>query len=181
MEIRIEQLRERPRQLEFAEPSGAFLLLGELAEQGVAEFRGEIRVVCVASLVGALVEVEGAVSCTLVLPCSRCLQPVEQDLTLALVLSFSRQPAGGMPFEEERELTENEVGLIPFEGDTLDLHDAIEQELVMALPLHPLCREECAGLCPVCGADLNRQRCACTPPQLHAALAALRNFKVNKA
>jgi uncharacterized protein len=86
-----------------------------------------------------------------------------------------------MPFEEERELTENEVGLIPFEGDTIDLHDAIEQELVMALPLHPLCREECAGLCPVCGVDLNRQRCACTPPQLHGALAALRNFKISKA
>jgi uncharacterized protein len=181
MEIRIEQLRERPRPMAWVEPVAAFPLLAELAGQGLATFTGEIRVELVATLVGSLVEAEGTLECSAELPCSRCLQPVLQYLTVPVALVFSRQAPVESATEDERELSENEIGLIPFEGDVIDLRSAIEQEVLMALPQHPLCRGDCAGLCPVCGADLNEQSCGCVPPQFHGALAALKDFKVKKA
>jgi uncharacterized protein len=180
MEIRIEQLKARPRTVVFADSAESFTALHELAVAGAVDFRSEIRVELVAELIGALVEVEGTLSCSVVLPCSRCLQPVEMRLELPLVLSFSRQPPQVSAPVEEYELSEDEVGLIVFDGDTIDLRSPIEQEVLMALPQHPLCRDDCPGLCPVCGADLNQQRCGCSTPQFHGALAALKNFKVDK-
>jgi uncharacterized protein len=178
MEIHLEQLKERPRRFTFNDSVGAFPVLCDLVEHETVSFRGEIRVEFVAALVGVLVEVEGTLWCTVVLPCGRCLQPVEQVLEVPLLLSFSRQSSADPLLEEERELTEEEVGLIAFEGDKIDLRSSVEQELLMALPQHLLCRDDCAGLCPVCGTDLNDQRCGCTPPQFHGALAALKGFKV---
>lgn len=178
MEIRLESLRDRPRRLTFAEPAEAFPALCELASRGEAVFRGTVEIDLVAALVGSLVEVEGTLACAVELPCSRCLVPAEQRLQLSVALSFSRRAHVDAEVADERELTADEVGLIPFDGDEIDLRPALEQELLMALPQHPLCREECAGLCQVCGADLNQRRCACDPPVFHAGLAALRNFKL---
>ena len=45
----------------------------------------------------------------------------------------------------------------------MDISEAIRQYTVMALPIKPLCRQDCSGLCPTCGADLNEKRCDCTP------------------
>ncbi|NJC88808.1 MAG: DUF177 domain-containing protein [Desulfuromonas sp.] len=180
MEIRIDNLKVRPRRLVFAEPVESFLFLRELAERGEVQFRGNISTDVVVTLVGSLVEVEGSLSGTVVLPCSRCLQPVEQPLELQIALSFSRQVVPHAGASEERELSEEEVGLIPFEGDTIDLRSTLEQELLMGLPQHPLCADDCAGLCPVCGADLNRNRCNCTPPIFHGGLAVLKGLKITK-
>jgi len=180
MEIRIDTLRERPRKLEFEEPVDGFPMLCELSAQGEVTFRGHVHAELVAELVGALVEVEGVVSGTVVLPCSRCLQPVVQSLELPVALSFTRQAPVVAAAAEELELTAADVGLIVFEGDAIDLRTALEQELLMGLPQHPLCIDSCAGLCPVCGADLNQNRCECTPPVFHGGLAALKGFKVVK-
>lgn len=177
MEIHIDTLKERPRQLDFEDPSGNFPVLAELANQGIAEFHGLVTARLTATLVDDLVEVDGMVNCTVVQPCSRCLQSVEQALALKVELSFIRQQPG----EEEaaeRELSEADVGLIAFDGECIDLRSALEQEMLMALPQHPLCRDDCAGLCPVCGGDLNQERCDCSPPVFHGGLAVLKNFKV---
>lgn len=180
MEIRIDNLKTKPRKLAFAEPFEAFPALRELVERDELAFRGEISADLVATLAGTLVEVEGKLACTVILPCSRCLQPVAQRLDLQVALSFSRQVPSVDESAAERELNEEEVGLIPFEGDAIDLRSSLEQELLMALPQHPLCSDACAGLCPECGADLNQRRCACTPPVFHGGFAALKKFKVNR-
>ena len=180
MEIRIDTLRERPRRLTFSEPVESFPALAELEGQEGGCFRGEIRAQLTAELVGSLVEVEGTLTATLASACSRCLQPVTLPLELPVALSFTRQGRVEADAAEEVELSEDDVGLIPFEGDEIDLRAPLEQELLMGLPQHPLCAEHCAGLCPVCGADQNRSRCGCTPPVFHGGLAALKNFKVAK-
>jgi uncharacterized protein len=180
MQIRIETLKHRPCRLRVDEPPEAFSVLRDLAGQGVLAIRGNIVAELVAMQANDLVEVDGTLSCVVVLPCSRCLQPVEQQLEMQVALSFTREPIGTIAAGEEVELTEEAIGLIPFEGETIDLREPLEQELLMALPQHPLCAEDCAGLCLVCGADLNRQGCACTPPVFHGGLAALKDFKVVK-
>ncbi len=51
----------------------------------------------------------------------------------------------------------------PFEGDQVDLAPLVHDAVLLDLPLAPLCREDCAGLCPVCGADRNEEACGCAP------------------
>lgn len=180
MQVRVDQLRSRSRSISVDEPVGAFTMLGELTAQGVATFRGNLAGELVAILADDMVEVEGTLRVSVVQPCSRCLQPVEQELTLPLAWSYVRETVTPGEEADELELSEEAVGLIPFSGEEIDLHDAAEQEVLMALPQHPLCREDCAGLCPVCGSDRNRDRCACTPPVFHGGFAALQGFRPEK-
>jgi uncharacterized protein len=179
MEIRIDTLKERPRRLVFDEPVDGFTLLCELVVQGEIGFRDNIRAELVAELAGALVELEGTITSTVVLPCSRCLRPAELRLELPVALTFTRQASVEI-MADELELSEDDVGLIVFEGDKIDLRSPLEQELLMGLPQHPLCTDTCAGLCPVCGADLNFNHCDCTPPVFHGGMAVLKRFKVVK-
>jgi uncharacterized protein len=180
MEIRIESIKVRPRQLKIEEPVEEFPVLRGLVEKGEIAFLGKISAELVATLAGALVEVEGSLACRVVIACSRCLQPVEQQIDLQVALSFSRQVLSPTETDGDVELTADEIGLIPFEGDTIDLRSPLEQELLMGFPLHPLCKTDCAGLCPACGTDLNHKRCDCTPPVFHGGFAALGKFKVAK-
>lgn len=180
MEIRIESLKVRPRRLVFEEPPENFPVLRELVEKGELALPGSIGAELVATLVGSLVEVEGKLFCRVVLPCSRCLNPVEQQLDLTVALSFSRQATTSTEASGDVELTEDQVGLIPYEGDVIDLRLPLEQELLMSLPQHPLCTDNCAGLCPVCGADRNRNACDCSPPVFHGGFAALKSFNATR-
>jgi len=180
MQLRVETLKNRPVKITGEEPVEAFPALCELVGTGGLTVHGGIHAELVAVQVNDLVEVEGTLSCSVVLPCSRCLQPAEQQLVLPVTLTFTRASTAGAEEPEDLELTADAIGLIPFEGEVIDLSAALAQELLMGLPQHPLCAEDCAGLCPVCGEDLNRQHCTCAPPVFHGGLAALKGFKVTK-
>jgi uncharacterized protein len=52
--------------------------------------------------------------------------------------------------------------------------------LLLSLPTRPLCREDCRGLCPHCGINLNRESCGCREERLDSRLAALRSIKVSR-
>jgi uncharacterized protein len=91
--------------------------------------------------------------------CRRCLGPVEGEVSADV---------------EELFVTESEDGeTYPIRGDHIDLEPMAREVLVLGLPLAPLCRPDCAGLCPTCGADLNRGRCACAPVDTDPRWSAL--------
>jgi uncharacterized protein len=91
--------------------------------------------------------VRGTVEVDLELACARCLEPVEERVDIDVVELF--RPADAEDTEPGYTIVDEAIEL-----DTL-LHDAI----VMAVPLRVLCRENCAGLCPVCGTDRNETDC----------------------
>ena len=77
-------------------------------------------------------------------------------------------PRGGAPEEaqeEEVELTDRDVVVGYYEGDRLDLGEVVREQILLALPLKPLCREDCRGLCPACGQNRNLVPCGCPPPE----------------
>jgi uncharacterized protein len=82
--------------------------------------------------------------------------------------------------DEEVELNAEEMGLILFHGEEIDLGEAIAEQVIMALPMHPLCQEECRGLCPQCGTNLNETDCGCERPAFNVKFAALKNIKMDK-
>lgn len=177
MEIRVDNLQESPFRLTIEEPLASLPLLSGSAAAGEAVFNGPLSGELLIRNSGSVIEVEGTLTCTVELACGRCLQPVSQQLVVPVALSFERQLTV-VEDEAERELSEDDLGLVPFYGDTLNLREALEQEVLLAVPQHPLCRDDCAGLCMVCGGDRNRQACDCSPPVFHGGLAALRGLKL---
>lgn len=180
--IRIDEIKDEGLDLESEEAPESYPVLAEAAaEEGatfVAPLQTQLRVV----RVGELVEVEGTVQSRVRLSCSRCLTEFEGPLVGRFALTYAREmpavtdEAGG----EEVELSAEEMGLTLFHGEEIDLGEAIAEQVIMALPMRPLCREECRGLCPQCGANLNDVDCGCERPVFNVKFAALKELKVEK-
>ena len=107
--------------------------------------------------------------------CSRCLDAFTGplDATFDLLLKAS-QPAVS---DQDVELSAGELDEDYFLGDELDVNVLLREQILLALPLKPLCREECLGLCRQCGANLNREQCSCTAPVFHSSFAGLEKLK----
>jgi uncharacterized protein len=100
---------------------------------------------------------QGRVNARLVLECARCL--AHYPLEISEETDFIVCPEA---LAEEREELDDEDYLY-FQGNELkvDIVEPVRQAIVLALPLKPLCREDCRGLCPQCGTNLNEKPCAC--------------------
>jgi uncharacterized protein len=125
--------------------------------------RGELRAESVVE--GILLT--GPVSGELSLNCARCLRGFDGDVSLELLELFVL-PGHERPEDEDAyRVTGKEIHLEPM------LRDAI----TLALPLNPLCREDCAGLCAQCGRDLNDGPCDCYTEEVDPRWAALSTIK----
>jgi len=76
----------------------------------------------------------------------------------------------------ERELFERDLDFAVYENDQIDLDEMVLEQLELSLPSRVLCREDCRGLCPQCGADLNVEQCQCKP-QIDPRWRALADLK----
>ena len=97
--------------------------------------------------------------------CRRCLKPVGGTLRCEVREMYRPRPAGEPPDEDEE--------TYPLKGEMLDLRPLVRDAVLLELPIAPLCREDCAGLCPTCGADLNDGPCDCPPTESDPRWAAL--------
>jgi uncharacterized protein len=115
---------------------------------------------------GSTVHVRGRLTAAVEPECGRCLEryeaPVGQELDL-----FYLQRTPGQPEEQEDDvaLSDRDVVVGYYEGERLDLGEVVREQLYLALPLKPLCREDCRGLCVTCGKNLNTGACGCPPPE----------------
>ena len=91
-------------------------------------------------------------------------------------LDLVYQPAASIRVipEEEIELTAEQMDLIPFNGSRIDLRQAVAEQVLLALPIKPLCSRQCKGLCPRCGLNLNHGPCQCPPQEPAGPFAALK-------
>jgi uncharacterized protein len=96
--------------------------------------------------------------------CARCLVTIRRTLRVPVQESFRplRRDAGDR--KPEHDTGEDEESYV-YDGFEVDISDAIRENLLAVLPIRELCREDCAGLCPVCGADRNQGDCACLDGQ----------------
>lgn len=109
------------------------------------------------------VTVNGTVRTTWSGTCRRCLSPATGELVADVQELYQVRPSSEEAF--------------PFDGDQLDLRPMVRELVLMELPPAPLCREDCAGICPTCGSDRNQEACGCeeaTGDPRWAALEALR-------
>jgi uncharacterized protein len=116
----------------------------------------------------------GHVRSALELTCCRCLEPFRLPVDEAFDVLYlpHRENAG----EGEREVEDDDLATAFYRDQVLDLGQLVLEQFYLAVPMKPLCREDCRGLCPLCGTNLNTAPCSCTVAWEDPRLAPLRNL-----
>jgi uncharacterized protein len=121
---------------------------------------------------GADVLVHGEVAATVPQTCSRCLESFPAHVEVPIDVRLVPRPPAG----DSVELEADDLDVDFYTDDQLDLARVVETETTLALPMKPLCRPDCRGLCPVCGANRNVVACACATRPADPRLAVLRDL-----
>jgi uncharacterized protein len=120
----------------------------------------------------------GAVRADLELACSRCLEPY--TVTIDAPFDVRYLPASAMSSEPEREVADEDLDLSYYREDHIDLNELLREQFFLVLPMKPLCRDDCRGLCPQCGANLNAAACGCASTWEDPRLAALKGLRTER-
>jgi uncharacterized protein len=136
-----------------------------------ARITGEVHL----SKHGQDILVRGNLSGQLELACSRCLEPfatpaaIEFDLLLV---------PGPIHAAAQVELSPEDLDLDFYTGEIVDLESILREQIILMLPLKPLCDEACMGLCTYCGANRNRETCSCRTEAVDSPFAHLAKLKI---
>jgi uncharacterized protein len=124
----------------------------------VQEIVGDVRLTLGIHRSGNSYDLKGFMEYDLLLTCSRCLKEIKQHEKRDFRMKFKEKAdsAVNRKFKIEAEETENEYLVVK---NCINLGPFLRDELILSLPKKPLCNEECLGLCPVCGIDLNYDSC----------------------
>jgi uncharacterized protein len=180
--LHTEQIKDRDIYLDFEEEPEAFPVLAEMVQNRECKFLAPLKVSKRAFRIRELFEVEGHFQTSVRLTCSRCLKSFDRVFASDFTLTYTREAPGLTveSTEQEVELRVEEIGLLYFKGEEIDLRQGIQEQAVMAFPMKPLCDEKCKGLCPMCGADRNQEDCDCKSEPISSQFALLKNLKLNK-
>jgi uncharacterized protein len=130
----------------------------------------------------------GTVKTELELACSRCLEPftmpIDREFDLRYLPPRLRQGYGGQagaeaePDDEtdEDEVEDDDVAVTFYRDEQIDLNELLREQFYLALPMKPLCAEDCQGICPQCGTNRNSAPCDCNPQWEDPRLAGLKSL-----
>jgi len=178
MLIEIRELELQPVDFDREFAPGAIDMGSEVAQKGplhasgraqlVEEHRGKHKTL-------KDIRLNGELRASLELPCARCLEPVAQDVKREFDLLY--RPLGADAGKEELSVTGAEAEVGYYQGEGLLLEDALREQVLLALPLKVICREDCKGLCPHCGKNLNVEQCSCAEPAEDPRWSALKEIR----
>jgi uncharacterized protein len=134
-----------------------------------------LEVRATAELVDGQIRISGELHTRLELVCARCLEPVIEEVSREFDLYY--RPIQSMTQEEEFRLKLDDTEIAFFEGEGLFLADVLAEQVLLAIPMKVICRGDCRGLCPHCGANLNTDDCRCEAHGTDARLAPLSRLK----
>ena len=179
-DIHVEQIDAGGVDLRFENQPQEFPVLAEMIARGECEFLKPIQTSIRAMRIADRVEVEGDVRTTVALHCGRCLKAFQTALSSHFALTFTnRSEEIAMAAEQEDlELHPEEINRSYYQGEKINLQEAVQEQVVMAFPIRALCSETCRGLCPQCGADLNAGDCGCPTQTTDSRFASLKNLNL---
>lgn len=122
------------------------------AEEDISHIEGEVVLI----RTNRSIVVSGKMTASVKSICSRCLTPIETKVSF----EFEEE---AYPLSEILSSAVQYNNLTIDEGNVLDLGEAVHQYALLTLPVKPLCRLDCAGICPTCGQNLNQEPCQCQP------------------
>lgn len=180
MKIKIEHIGESPRSLTVSEPASSFPALAAMIDAGECEFTGPVRSEILASREADQYRIDGQLAVPVKTSCSRCLKPLNLDISSRFTIYFRQEVSQAQQFDDEVELAERDLISTTFTGDELDLLPEIGEQVALEIPLKPLCSEQCKGICPGCGIDMNSSTCSCNNEVFPHKFSALKDFKINR-
>jgi uncharacterized protein len=121
------------------------------------------------------IRIVGEFSTKVELACARCLDPITRDVANNFDLLY--RPRGVDAGKEELSVTAAEAEIGYYQGEGVLLEDVLREQLLLALPLRAICRDDCKGLCPHCGKNLNLEQCNCAEPLEDPRWSALKDIR----
>ena len=177
MRILVDQVTESPKSLRFAE--GMEELNRVEGDRSLHEFRfpPSVDVNLVFYRCGRDILFRGSLQGVIGGCCSRCLEPysfgVEKNFEFVLVPELTET-------DRKKELNKEEMEISFYQGAEINLAPLIREQVLLALPIRPLCTENCRGLCAGCGVNLNEESCLCSAPEADERLGVFRSLRLNR-
>ena len=161
-----------------------------------ATLRGPVSISLDLAHADEMIAVTGVLEGTVVRQCVRCLKEYDDALAFSVHAAFAREgkeskvgtrqpkvsePRKGRPGspKTETDVDQEDEGddRYFYQGDHIELAPMLREHIILAAPMQPLCRENCAGLCARCGKDLNEGPCQCPAEAPSTAIRVIRNIK----
>ena len=142
---------------------------------GDIKLKEDIQVFLKVSRFGSKVLVDGIFTSVVFLVCSRCLKefsfPIENNF------SIEYTPYRELVEEKEHELTKEELDISFYHNDEINVEDLVREQMLLFVPMKPLCKSDCQGICPECGTNLNESSCKCSLGGIDPRLEPLEKLK----
>jgi len=182
MRLELNDFKDGCLKQEYSCAASEFPVLAEMVRQGEVDFDAPIQFQLRLQKSGQLVEVDGQLTTSVALSCGRCLQPYRKELAGDFAFTFTPFVVDEQVEDDiEVELETDELGLVFYKDECLDLLPPLQDQLVMALPINLVCSEECAGLCSECGCNQNIKKCNCEKKVFNSKFSALAGLKIESS
>jgi uncharacterized protein len=180
MKIETHRIPSTGLELAYDVPADHFPTIGQMIQDKEVDFDGPISFVLTVVEEKDFFRVRGRITTTLKLACGRCLEVYGAPVDSRFSLTYSNKiPNDLQPGETgDIELTAEQIGVVFFEGDRIDFKEALQEQVVLAVPFRPLCGERCKGLCAGCGQNLNQAPCQCQPKDPEGPFSALKALQL---
>lgn len=173
MEINVSQMRKNPGEsikIQFEEVLES-LNIGKDSYI----FNGPVQVDVKLTNTGRVISAEGNIKGTVELQCSRCLERFDLEIVAPFDEEYCHENDLGLIEEEGKDKDECHV----YSGDKIYISADVQETVSLNLPMKPVCRESCAGICPTCGLNLNDNKCKCENEELDPRLEVLKKLLKN--
>jgi uncharacterized protein len=176
--LRIDEITAEAREVSFLQSEDE--VNRRLAQGPVHEFRvgGAIAVDLSYYRAGMELFFEGRLSAPMVASCARCAEEFSAPNARPFRFVLAPRVAGD---NDDGRLRTEDLEFSLYDGDQIDLAPLVSEQLILALPSRALCREDCQGLCPSCGINLNLRKCDCEQPARDPRLALVRTLKLERS
>lgn len=130
---------------------------------------------CLITKTASTVFIRGKLSAIIDVACSRCLENTKLPILTDFIYTLIPEKAES---KEDLEIKKEELEISHYHGDFIDLTPIICEQILLQIPIKALCSQECKGLCPQCGTNLNHSSCNCHLGCVDSRMAVLKNFKI---
>lgn len=169
MIIGLAELEGSPRPIDF------IVAAGELDPEDVnLRLHGDVTVAGDIRREAGQIKVSGTITAPAEIDCTRCLEPIRKDLAIHFSVGFVAPE--NFAADKEREVSADDLDIDILDGDRIDLKELVREQILLNLPEQVLCKPDCKGLCPKCGANRNLIDCKCNLDEVDPRWAALRNI-----
>lgn len=170
MIIDLAELEGQSRPIEFSVAAGELNL-----EDAILRLTGDVTATGDIRKSAGQINVNGTINAPAEIDCSRCLEPILQDLTIDFAVGFVAPE--NFATDKEREVSPDDLDIDVLDGDQIDLKELVREQILLNLPEQVLCTPDCKGLCLKCGGNRNLIDCRCDLDEADPRWAALKGFR----